>query len=227
MKAARLPGVTEVTINSPHGPRLTELTEDRLGREVAGQAKAAQIAFEQYAAKRKVGYAFRRVRGRLIERLLEAASQSDLVVVCRSTRAPGLRTRQASHFEPLLDSRRSLLFVNEPWFSGKRIVVLSDPSIENSLLAFETAQRFARAEGLELVALELEPGPNTSPSEAALSGTRLRYIPALAEDEIMSACEAEEARLLVAPNLADIDWRQLLLRLTDRLACSLLKVAVP
>jgi ActR/RegA family two-component response regulator len=118
------------------------------------------------------------------------------------------------------DTSGNLLFVNEPWASGVRIVVLYDPRSERSKNALATAQRFARAEELELIiavraqtSIRLEEAPG-----------RLVALANWNEDTIVDLCEAEDARLLVVPPLQNLDWRELLLGLADRLRCSLLRL---
>ncbi len=214
LNAAQLPGLTEV---SPHG-ELMPLSLDSLSRRLAEQAERARTDFEALARRAKLNFRFQIARGRLLDTLLAAAARSDLVVISRSLRSAGLRTRHGSHFEPLVRAHRNLLFVNEPWRSGSSIVALCE-GLEGCERPLAIARRIASAEELEFV---VAVPANVDAKD--IDADRVVVLPEWTEQALVSVCEAEDARLLVLPPTEGLDWRSVLLRLVDRLSCSLLRL---
>ena len=215
--AAQLPGMKEVSL---HNGSVATLDPARINEQIANQARSAQEDFESAARKLKINSSFQVVRGRSVDTMVKAASTSDFVVVTRSLRASGLRTRQATHFEPLVQQHQNLLFVNEPWASGRSVVVLCEmhPSECESILA--TARRIADAEDISLI-IALPQHRADARRDVADS---VVIMSSWTENAIVDLCETEDARLLVLPPTTDLDWRTLLLRLIDRVSCSLLRL---
>jgi hypothetical protein len=212
-RAAALPGLREVSLTG----QVQTLDPERIAREVAADAEAARQAFARLAAElarehRALEHRFLVTRGRLAEEFHRAAAGSDLVMVTRALRTSGLRPRLGRSFLDLVREPKPVLFVNEPWASGSSVVVLGDGP---ETLA--RAGRLAEAEGLPLVAVG--PAGTSTPD-----GVRLHTLPDVSETSIAEACQAEDARLLVVPARADIDWPELLVSLLDRLPCSVLKL---
>jgi hypothetical protein len=215
-QAAELPGLTEV---SASGAR-SVLEQGLLARRIAAEAQQARAGFEAFAKRLGLNFSFQVTRGRWIETLLAAATATDLVVVNRSLRATGLRTRAARHFAPLLQQHQNVLFVNEPWRSGSSIVCLSERNEGAGRRALNLAARLARAEELKLVVAV----------PAGFDRSTLRDIDEVTvvedwtEAALVALCEAADARLLVLPPSERLDWRSLLTGLADRLSCSLLRL---
>lgn len=212
-RAAALPGLREISLTG----QVQTLDPQRIAREVAADAESARAAFDHLAAElarehRALEHRFLVARGRLAEEFHRAAATSDLVMVTRALRTSGLRPRLGRSFLGLVREPKPVLFVNEPWQSGSRVVVLGDGP---DTLA--TAGRLAEAEGLPLVAV----GPVGMPTPP---GVRLHPLAGVTETPIAEACLAEDARLLVVPARADVDWPELLVSLLDRLPCSVLKL---
>ncbi len=217
-QAAELPGLTEV---SASGARST-LDQGLLARGIAAQARQARAQFEAFAAELGFNFSFQVARGRWIEALLAAATASDLVVVNRSLRATGLRTRGARHFAPLLQQQQNVLFVNEPWRSGSSIVCLTESAQGPGSRALDTARRVASAEDLKLVVAVPEGFDRTA--LGAVEADEVTDVENWTEAALVELCEAADARLLVLPPTEQLDWRDLLTRLVDRLSCSLLRL---
>lgn len=212
-RAAALPGLREISLTG----EVQALDPERIAREVAADAESARRAFDRLARElaedhRALEHRFLVARGRMAEEFHRAAAASDLVMVTRALRASGLRPRLGRSFLELVREPKPVLFVNEPWDSGTSVVVLGDGPD-----TLDTAARLARAEGLPLVAV----GPAGTPTP---EGVRLHVLPGMTEPAIAEACRAEDARLLVVPARADVDWPELLVTLLDRLPCSVLKL---
>jgi hypothetical protein len=215
--AAQLPGMKEVSLANGS---VSTLDPTRIDEQIANQARSAQEEFESLARGMKLEYSFQITRGRTIERLVEAASTSDMVVVNRSLRASGLRARSGTHFEPLLRQHENLLFVNEPWASGRSVVALCEFHPGDCERALAAAKRIAIAEDLGLLIAVPEHRAQTP----QVLADRVTVLSNWTEDAIVDLCETEDARLLVLPPTDDLDWRALLTRLIDRVRCSLLRI---
>ena len=217
LRAASLPGLREISLSG----RESSLDPVRLAREMASQAAEARRAFEALAERLtgehlRLEHRFLVARGRMTEELDRAAAQSDFVLVSRASRAAGLRPRLGRAFAQLVQQPKHVLFVNEPWASGSSVVVL-----RGSGAAVDYGARLARAQGLRLVVVAAaESTPGGLPEDA-----ELRQLPTFDERAIAELCVKEDARLLVLPEVPDLDWAELLLSLVDRLPCSLLKLA--
>ena len=193
LRAARLPGLTEVSVNT-------------------GEVKSISGL--------KIKHSFRVARGRAVDAVAEAATTSDIVVVSRALRASGLRSRRGVHFEPLVQQQRNLLFVNEPWASGARVIVLCESNPKQCERPLAVARRIADAEEIELV-LALPPDAQEVEDSPA---DRMVHLDAWSEDAVAALCDREDARLLVLPPTERLDWRALLMNVVDRVPCSLLRL---
>jgi hypothetical protein len=209
-KAARLPGFKEISF---HGDVL-DSNHERLQRDVAGELRRLKVNFE--AAVRTFEYRCRIevARGRWVDTLSEAAGQSALVLVCRTERASGLRQRSAPEFEPLLMPGRNVLIVNEPWASGRSVVVLGTDAH-----ALRVGYRLAHPDGLDLVvAVHTGTGiPHDLPD-----GAIVVRVDDWSEASVMRVCRQWDARLLVARD--DTSTHPILIGLLDHLPCSLLRL---
>jgi hypothetical protein len=216
LKAAQLPGISEVTTLGG----VAKLDPDKLRQEVVNQALQARKEFERSVALLKVRSHFQVIRGRTVEKFVDAASDSDLVIINRSRRSAGLRTRQGQHFAPLVRKPKNLLVVNEPWLSGTQVVFLCNAAEEIATSALQTARRIAHAEGIGLTV-----AVPSGESDCQVLGTeRLVVLDQWNEDAVVDLCEQMDARLLVIPPATHLNWRDLLLSLMDRLSCSLLRL---
>lgn len=218
-RAASLPGLTEISSEGV----VAKLDLDELARSVSAQASLARRSLEALARSERLKCTFRVVRGHVVESLVSEAAASDVVVVHRSLRSMGMRARHGSQFEPLVKSHGNLLFVNEPWRTGSSVVALCESPGAAADRALRAARRIAEAEGLELVLAV----PEAAAREAAHQDTGADRIVALrdwTERSIVDLCESAHARLLVLPSTDRLDWRALLLKLVDRVSCSLLRL---
>lgn len=231
LRAASLPGLREISMSGQEAA----LDAARLAREIALEAAAAERAFDLLARRLAEEHTlfehrFLVARGHLGEEVDRAAAQSDFVVVTRALRTAGLRPRLGRSYHDLMRRSKQVLFVNEPWASGSAVVVL-----HGSDAALDYADRLAQAEGLRLV-VALPPGePAGSGALASLLASPLasrlppravrRQLDDRREQTIAELCLREDARLLIVPDDDDLDWKELLLSLMDKLPCSLLKLA--
>ena len=215
INAARLPGIAEISTAGT----VSALDPDSVQSELLQQAQHARQTFETSARRMNFNYSFRVSRGRNVDILLEAASTSDIVVVNRPLRAAGLRTRRGSHFAPLLEHHGNLLFVNEPWASGRSVIALCESPGVSSERALAAAKRIAAAEDLEfLVAV-----PPQQRDEQGVDADRTLILTDWRESAIVDLCESEDARLLVL-SATHLNWQALLMGLIDRVSCSLLRL---
>ena len=217
LNAARLPGLREI---SHVTGTVTQLSADRISQQIASQGQRARLHFE--ASTRRLPYkaSFVVARGRAVDTLTAAALKSDIVVITRSRRASGMRTRSGSHFEPLMSMHKNILFVNEPWASGDCIIALYEPSRVDHISALRTARRFADAEQLDLLVAV----PREHAVKLPVDTDRIVTLENWSEGTIAQLCERENARLLVLSRSEHLDWRTLLVYLVDRLPCSLLRL---
>lgn len=216
LRAARLPGLREISFSG----QPSSLEPQRIGEALAREAAAARSAFELLASRlatehRQLAHRFVVARGRVTDELCHAADESDFVMVTRTLRATGLRPRLGPSFRELIRQPRHVLFVNEPWASGTSVVVL-----DGDASALGYGRRLAEAENLRLV-LALPPDA-PEPTEPGLTTRRL---PDLDEERIAELCHREDARLLIVSPSGEVDLTGLLTSLMDRLPCSLLKLA--
>lgn len=219
-RAASLPGLTEITSEGV----ISNLNVNELAERVSAQARLARRSFETLARSQRLKCTFRVVRGRVVESLVSEAARSDVVVVNRSLRSTGMRARHGSQFEPLVQTHGNLLFVNEPWRTGSSVVALCESPGAAADRALRAARRIAEAEGLELVLAV----PESAAREAAHEDTgadRIMVLRDWTERSIVDLCGSAHARLLVLPSTGRLDWRTLLLKLVDRVSCSLLRLA--
>ena len=220
LRAANLPCLREVSFTGSEAG----LDAARLAREMAEEAAAAERAFETLAAglmreHRRLAHHFTITRGRFAQVFDTAAADADLVMVTRALHATGMRRRLGRSFGPLVRQPRHVLFVNEPWATGSSIVVLNC-----SDQALDYGSRLARAEGLRLVVVT--PIAVAPPrAERLPPDTTVRQLADWDEEKIAELCLREDARLLVLPEIPDLDWQELLVSLMDRLPCSVLKLA--
>ncbi len=218
LRAAALPGLREISSSGQQ----SNLEPARVAADIAREADAARRAFDALAQRlmaehRQLQHRFRVARGYLVEELAQAAADSDFVMVTRTLRGNCLHGRLARSFAGLIRQPRHVLFVNEPWASGSSVVVL-----QGNPLALDYAARLAASEGLRLVVAV----PDATGARPDLpAAATLRQVPRWDEESIAELCLAEDARLLVLPELSDLDWTELLVSLMDRLPCSVLKLA--
>lgn len=217
LRAAQLPGLTEVSVNTGE---VKGISAEQIREQVAGQARRAREEFESSARGLKIKHSFRVARGRAVDAVAEAAMTSDVVVVSRALRASGLRSRRGVHFEPLVQQQRNILFINEPWASGARVIVLCESTPKECERPLAVARRIADAEEIELV-LALPPDVQEVEDSPA---DRVVHLDAWSEDAVAALCDKENARLLVLPPTERLDWRTLLMNMVDRVPCSLLRL---
>jgi hypothetical protein len=215
LKAARLPGLSEVSLITGE---VTRLTPDRIEAQVANEAQRARKQFESSARTLNFKYSFRVARGPAVETVAQAAGSSDILVISRALRASGLRSRRGNHFAPIIEQHPNLLFVNEPWASGTKVIALCESA--DGKRALTVARRIADAEGIDLLIAV----PANHGASRVLPGDRVVVLDAWTEDAIAALCERENARLLVVPHTEKLDWRALLVNTIDRVPCSLLRL---
>lgn len=185
-----------------------------LRRQLSACAAEFEDVFDRARSTLGSPVSFRVLQGDVLMSLRKAAAETDLVVVGRSLARAGLRTWLGVPPEQLLDALAGyptpvgLLFVHEPWASGRCVLVLDDGS-DAARRAKDQAQAMATANGLPLEFCRL-----------AGSGVDADYdeaepVPAIADlSEMRRHCQARDPRLLVLPDSPPlrqrIDLRELL-----------------
>jgi hypothetical protein len=216
--AARLPGVTEISITNLE---TKELDPARIAHDLTRQAQHAQNIFEASARKLKLRHSFEVSRGRTGEALVKAAMTSDVVVICRPLRASGLRARRGAEFAALIAEHARILFVNEPWSTGTSIVAVNVDEAPSSREALQRAHTIASNESLDLVLATL---PNAPTADSAWPVDQTVELAQATEETLIELCQRCDARLLVVPPIDGVDWQKLLVGLLDKLSCSLLLI---
>lgn len=166
----------------------------RLARQLAVRSRAVRLSFERGAASLGVQHSFEVLRGPGIEGLRRRLEQLDALVISRAYRRAGVRSWYGLPVHRLVGSAgRMVLFVQEEWSSGRRVVLLPAEG-ERGTETRALAGRIAAAEGLEAVVLaEPETG---APAPA---GFRFRPLARATPAEVAAALGAEDARVLIVP----------------------------
>lgn len=164
LRLAALPGVVEVRALPGGGARPFDqhALRDQLDR------RAAQVreTCERAALTLKLRSRFLIVRGDVMTSLAGACVDAELLVVGRSLRSAGLRTWLGAAPERLAGFWQrtthpaprppALMFVHEPWRSGRSVMVLDDGDASGAR-AVHLAEALAAREGLPLERLLLRP----------------------------------------------------------------------
>lgn len=185
-----------------------------LRRQLDARAAEFEGIFHSARTSLRRPVSFRVLQGDVLMALREAAAETDLVVVGRSLVRAGLRTWLGVAPEQLLEALTGhphpvgLLFVHEPWTSGRCVMVLDDGS-EAAGRAKEQAQAMACADGLPLEFCRL------AGSEVDADYDEAEPLPAIADlEELRRHCQTRDPRLLVLPDSPAlrqrIDLRELL-----------------
>ncbi len=217
--AAALPGTVEVSLTSL---KAEHLDPARIRDDLERHAQDVRARFEQSAQHLRLHHSFKTIRGEPAQMLSDVAGQSDFVVLCRPLRGPGFRPRRLVQLDSLMSRYRQVMFVNEPWETGSRVVVVAGGEMPVSAYAIDKAADMAAAEGLELV-VATAVGACADLAEAGAAG-RCLELADISEESIVALCRSEDARLLVVDVDERLDWQTLLDGLVDRLSCSLLIV---
>lgn len=210
-RLATLPFAREIRLSGHPGK---SLDPNLLRRQLDACAAEFESAFSRARNALRRPVSFRVLRGDVLVGLRQAASETDLVVVGRSLARAGLRTWLGVRPEQLLDALAEnsppagLLFVHEPWSSGRCVMVLDDGS-DAARRAKEQAQALATADGLPLEFCRLADSAVDADYDEA------EPVPAIADlEELRRYCLSRDPRLLVLPDSPAlrrrIDLRELL-----------------
>ena len=143
------------------------------------------------------------LRGDVLAELRRAAAEVDLLVIGRSLRTAGARTWLGVTPERLAEAAANgpvpvgLLFVHEPWATGRSVLLVSDGSSAASR-AFEQASAIAAADQLPLEICRLADRGDAAPDQLPL-------ITDLAS--LRRLCTAHDPRLLVIPDSSTVRAR--------------------
>jgi len=210
-RAVRLPVFRDVSLTG----EVLDSDHDRLQRDIDGELRRLSVNFETAVRAFRYQCHVEVVRGHWLDTLSEVAQQFALVLVSRTERVSGLQHRSVPEFQLLLKPGRNVLIVNEPWSSGRSVVVVgADPQ------ALHAGDRIAQPERLDLVVVLSagDPVPKDLPEGAVVV-----RINDWTEAAVTNICKRWDARLLVA---REEPWNHSILAgLLDRLPCSLLRLA--
>lgn len=204
-RLATLPCAREVRISFP-GPR--QLSASELQHDVEQSATQVREAFETEARRMRIRHSFTVRRGDVLNVIRSEATGNDLIVIGRSLKSAGTRTWHGITVARMAERpTSSLLFVNEPWDSGSRVLVLLDPSA-GARRGLHMGTLLAGREGLELTVLVLPREGGEGGAEGGAGHEEdIEAIPEGAEQRTLS--EIDNARL--ADLCRDLDARVLIL----------------
>ena len=227
LSLSRLAVAREVTFE---GTTAQQLDQRRIEQQFRVHGARMRHLFETAARKLSASHSFRIARGELRTELLNVSAGFDMLVLAHSRHHFGARLNVRAQLGKLLiGGPRTLLFVQERWRTGQRVVALFDGS-PASKVALRAGAAIARSEGMELsillpnVADEVRVQLRDQVTEA-LGDLAIHSFTNLAAndiDELVRAADAEHARVLVVPGAEPTDTEQLVTELLDRVSCSLI-----
>jgi len=213
-RLASLPFAREVRLG---GQRV--LDADILRLQLDACATEFEAAFARAKRMLQLEIRLQILRGDVLAELRKAAAEVDLLVIGRSRKTAGARTWLGVTPERLAEAAANgpvpvgLLFVHEPWATGRSVLLVSDGS-EAASRAFAQATAIAEADELPLEICRLADRGNTAPTDQLPLVTDLASLRRL--------CAAHDPRLLVIPDSprvrARIDIGDLLLDLPASVA---------
>lgn len=227
LNLSRLRVAREVTFEGSTGQ---QMDQQRIEQQFRVHGERMRTLFETAARKIRANHSFRVARGDLRTELLSVSAGFDMLVLVHSRHHFGARLNVRTQLGDLLTGGpRTLVFVQEQWRTGQRVVALFDHSPANEA-ALRTGAAIASAEGLELSVLL----PDVADEQRLELHERAREI--LGDDTFYSfrtiaagdvnalvrAADAEHARVLVVPGVEPTDTKRLITELLDRVSCSLI-----
>ena len=159
LRLASLPGMVEVAGFADSAPRA--LPPDRLRTQLDERAARIRRACDHARLELRLQSRFTILRGEVLDSLLQAAAGADLLVVGRSLRSAGLRTWLGAAPERLAarlattGGAASLMFVHEPWRTGRCILRIDPGNGEPAALPRRLAEGLGRREDLPVEAVAL------------------------------------------------------------------------
>ncbi len=227
LNLSRLAVAREVTFEETTAQ---QLDQRRIEQQFRVHGARMRNLFETAARKLSVSHSFRVARGELCTELLSVSAGFDMLVLAHSRHHFGTRLNVRAQLAKLLSGGpRTLVFVQEQWRTGQRVVALFDGS-PASEAALRAGAAIAGSEGMELsvllpnVADELHLQLRDQATEV-LGDHVIHSFRNLGEDdtdELVRAANAEHARVLVVPGAEPTDTEQLVTELLDRVSCSLI-----
>lgn len=203
-RLATLPVAREIRLSGKLSERLDP---SLLRRQLDACAAEFEGIFLQARTALRSPVSFKVLHGDVLVTLRQAAAETDLVVIGRSRSRAGLRTWLGVRPEQLLEALAEsptpagLLFVHEPWASGRCVLVLDDGS-DSGERAKAQAEAMAHADGLPLEFCRL------AGSEVDADYDEAEPTPAIADiEELRQHCQARDPRLLVLPDSAAVRQR--------------------
>lgn len=223
---ARLSMVSEITMDA----RRQALAVERVETQFRAQAARLRALLEAEAGRSGLTCDFEVARGEFASELRRAATRAEILVLAHSrldvARARARRLRLA---DLLSEGPPTLLFVQERWATGRRIVALAVGADRNGVM--RQAAAVALREKLDLTVLAAAGDANRAgfggpPQSAGLAASRvrLRAIRTLEVLEILRAVTVEDARLVVLPATVAAAEPSLVNELLDRADCSVMIV---
>lgn len=221
---SRLSVAREITFD---GPAAQELSQDRTEQQFRAHGARMRSMFEAAARKIAARHSFRVARGVLRTELLKLAADYDTLVLSHSRRQFGPRlTIRAQLGELLVGGPRTLVFVQERWSTGQRIVAMFDGS-PASEVALSLAATVAQSEHLGLsVWLPEDQADELKEHAVEMLAESMTYsLRAVATRDIgalVRAANSENARVIIVPAADPAETRDLVAGLLDRANCSVI-----
>ena len=168
------------------------LVSARLSRQIRLRSRDVRLSFERGARALGVHGSFEVLHGRAIEQLSRRLQGLDALVISRAYRRAGLRSWYGLPVHRLVEAPPcTLLFVQEEWATGSRVLLLA-PESERAEALRRLALRLAAAEGLEAVLLGDE-------AAAPADGFRQRTLYDQRTGSLRAVLLEEDARVLIIP----------------------------
>lgn len=209
-RLATLPFAREVRLSGQLSPSFTSL---QLRDQLDACARDVERALEQARALLDARIQFQVLRGNALAELRRAALDMDWLVIGRSLKTAGARTWLGVTPEQLATAIASasapvnLLFVHEPWASGRCVLVLDDGS-DAGARAREQAGLMAQADAMPMEHCALDQLDRSTAGAAPAGNPQAR---------LQQLCERLDPRVVVIPDTAAVRERLQLPELLETL----------
>ncbi|MFQ5634755.1 MAG: hypothetical protein ACE5G3_05440 [Gammaproteobacteria bacterium] len=226
LDVSRLSVAREITWDEQTARKMDERRTEQQFRVHGARMRSL---FEATARKITTRHSFRVARGVLRNELLKISADYDTLVLTHSRRHFGPRLTIRAQLDDLLSrGPGTLVFVQERWLVGERIVVLFDGSPESDI-ALRAGAAMAASAHLALAVWVPEEHRDELEQQAAqaLDEPKRCTFRTVAADDVEALgrlADADDARVLVLPGTDAARTRERVAGLLDRASCSVIVV---
>jgi nucleotide-binding universal stress UspA family protein len=150
LRLAELPGAEEV-VSASGSTRALDSTG--LQRALHAQAQEVRRALAAVAEETRVPWSFRVARGRVVQELLAAGYEADLLVLGRAGRSPARRTAFGSTARAVAATASGTVIIIEQSVRWRQPVLVLFDGSKSSERALATAARLAHVDATNLIVL--------------------------------------------------------------------------